>query len=146
MPVGNSDDTANNNLTQLVSLQTELSQLRESVQKFERNNPHVENVSKLDRRVKREVAFVSQLIDLENSRLNIDGYSNVENVAALGSEQPSAEGALPNDGETLLTNIQGLRNNLRGVAAELATALEAPNVVALNKTFPLTSPGEESPR
>ena len=37
--------------------------------------------------------------------------------------------------------LQGLRNNLRGLAAELEVAKTAPAVVALTQVFPLRPPG-----
>eukprot|EP00884_Botryococcus_braunii_P007205 jgi/Botrbrau1/16486/Bobra.0142s0080.1 len=111
----------------LDALRIDLLSLRDDLEKYSRDFPHVQNVSKLKRRVRSEIEFVKGL----------DNHVKPD-TARLATGSPGVE-QVP--GKELTSNVQGLKNNLRGIRAELLVAREAPSVIAVSKCFRLTNPG-----
>jgi hypothetical protein len=115
---------------ELESLGKELYSLRDEVEKFSREFPHVQNVTKLKRRLRSEIEFLN-----ECGKLML--HTSGQGIPPV-SDDPSPADRVP--GRDLSSSIQGLKNNLRGMKAELHVARTAPCVVAVSKTVRLVSP------
>lgn len=87
---------------------------------YERRNPAILGVGKFRNRVKRECRSASRLT------------SDVEQCVSMSA----GDSVQPAD-ESIPFRLQGLKNNFRGLSAELCIARTAPDVVAMNQVYRL---------
>ena len=130
--------------------------LCQDLQAYSSDNPHVEGAAKLARRARKELKFVEKLaaeiscsaqpwaasrivplasVQKPETAARIRGFKH-QNDAAKCDEEASAAGSISITPPDLITEkLQGARNNLHGLRAELSTAQQAPGIVAVNKKF-----------
>jgi hypothetical protein len=133
-----------------------------AAQNFAKQHPEVQNVDKLCRRIKRDLAFVQRFLpaaDIEPSSPTAsplqqqptsspDAPQQPPMAASDGDQaqphaskpEPEAESHAP--GEMSLVRMQGIVNNLRGFNGELQAAMEAPQVSTCSVLQHLLTQGE----
>ena len=127
------------------AVQLSLQELCEDLQKYSTDHSNVEGAAKLARRACKELSFVQKLgaqlsscTKEQCSSAPAEEHLLQQPDSHLAQEQlaeqikASMADALP---DLIPEKLQGARNNLHGLRAELTTASQAPDVVALNKKF-----------
>lgn len=130
-----------------------LQKLCQDLQSYSDSNAHVEGAPKLARRARKELQFVEKLaaqircgaqptaaVDLPSLQAQTSTTAEEHNqhqmkgvrLDADASADDSMRSKLP---DLIAEKLQGARNNLHGLRAELTTAQQAPGVIAVSKKF-----------
>lgn len=130
-----------------------LQKLCQDLQNYSSSSAHVEGAAKLACRARKELQFVQKLAAQISCSAQPTAAVHMPSLQAPTSTAPhehiqhqiagvgidadtSADDGMPSELPDLVAEkLQGARNNLHGLRAELTTAQQAPGVVAVNKKF-----------